>query len=194
MENVIIGYYLDSTMMCFAVDANGDMRFLSEGDAIYEGESVIDMFGTEQPQFISTEGLEDTSSDTLETDDTSSDSDDISYNEDSNYSSSTTFILNGDQTAIVSEEGLVDGITVDNTGVPDTTNDTVVNGQFELAEIVSVVKLEVPTEYYTSQGEGIEWSLSDDGQTLTGTAGDKNIIKVEVNNAGEYTTTLLGSN
>ncbi len=100
--------------------------------------------------------------------------------------------------AVVSEEGLAGGLP-DDTGNPDdTTNSTTYTGSVELGGSNPLsVTLSEPAAELTSDGQTVNWSLSDDGQTLIGytgdTAGDGNdVLAVNINNSGEYEVDLLG--
>ena len=117
--------------------------------------------------------------------------------------------ISPDQESRVSEEGLANGIadTIGESGSTpdptDTTNLTVSTGQFTVADgnptDTLSVTLSVPVGNYTSNGEAISWSVNEIANisTLVGeiTTGDnpRDIIKVEMDDAGAYTTTLLGA-
>jgi len=95
------------------------------------------------------------------------------------------------ETATVSEEGLVNGIP-DDVGSNDTTNSVTDNGQFTIDSTTDKVVLDIPTTVYTSGGETIVWTLSNDGHTLTGSTSKGDIVQVNTTDTGEYTTTLYG--
>ncbi|MBU0501029.1 MAG: tandem-95 repeat protein [Gammaproteobacteria bacterium] len=103
--------------------------------------------------------------------------------------------LSGDQTIRLSEEGLADGLA-DSVGNSDTTDAVVYSGNFAVADAnptdILTLTLSAPAGIYTSNGESISWALSNANKTLTGstTAGD--VLKVDINDAGAYTATLLG--
>ncbi len=95
-------------------------------------------------------------------------------------------------TTYVSEEGLVNGIA-DTTGNPtDTTNLVTSSGTMNISDIDSTVTvtLVAPTTTLTSGGTNVTWTLSSDQKTLTGMAGSKEVITVNINNSGAYTVTL----
>ncbi|WP_219701815.1 DUF5801 repeats-in-toxin domain-containing protein [Marinomonas lutimaris] len=101
----------------------------------------------------------------------------------------------------VSEEGLVNG-NPDNLGNPDTTNSATTSGKFFVHESDNLpVSLVLPNEDIQLKSGGVEltWTLSDDGHTLTGSAGDKTILVVTLNGdldssgKGSYSVTLEGA-
>ncbi|MBK6592230.1 MAG: hypothetical protein IPG23_05525 [Burkholderiales bacterium] len=49
----------------------------------------------------------------------------------------------------------------------------------------------VPSGIYTAGGTTITWALTNGNQTLTGSAGAQTVMTVTIDNAGNYTTTLL---
>ncbi|PPC77997.1 hypothetical protein C4K68_07620, partial [Pokkaliibacter plantistimulans] len=96
--------------------------------------------------------------------------------------------------AIVSEEGLLDGIK-DNVGNVDTTDITEDSGNVGLAN-ASVAdftfSLSAPTDTLTSDGTALSWSLSGDGHTLTGSANGADIVVVTIDDNGDYDVKLTG--
>ncbi|CAM5186034.1 retention module-containing protein [Alishewanella longhuensis] len=98
-------------------------------------------------------------------------------------------------TATVSEEGLANGLP-DNNGAPDTTNATVFNGALDITDpdnTSHIVSLQLPAEgIVASGGAAVVWTLSNNGQTLIGKAGNTAVIEVTINNEGEYQVTLKG--
>ncbi|PHM16795.1 MAG: hypothetical protein CJD30_09850, partial [Sulfuricurvum sp. PD_MW2] len=102
-------------------------------------------------------------------------------------------IGNSSVTANVSEEGLTGGI-VDTIGSPsDTTNLSVSTGTMNISDIDSsvAVTLSAPTAPMTSAGTTVMWSGSGTN-TLVGSAGDKVIMTISIDNTGSYTVTLKG--
>ncbi|WP_211235842.1 immunoglobulin-like domain-containing protein [Psychromonas aquimarina] len=101
------------------------------------------------------------------------------------------------ETSTVSEEGLAAlGAIADSSGSSDTTNAVVSNGQFSVADVngdTLTVTLNTPAGTYTSGGDNISWTLSNSNHTLTGSTANGEVLKVEINDDGSYTTTLLGS-
>ncbi|MGA0582607.1 MAG: VCBS domain-containing protein [Castellaniella sp.] len=104
-----------------------------------------------------------------------------------------------DANAAVSEEGLQGGIVPphgpgipDDTGTPDTTNSATDGGTFTVHDVDAgdtvTVKLGVPSTTLTSDSQTVHWSVSSDGQTLTGRAGSgilaHDVIKVTLNDNG----------
>ncbi|MCL6684793.1 DUF5801 repeats-in-toxin domain-containing protein [Sphingomonas alba] len=85
----------------------------------------------------------------------------------------------------VSDEGVssVDTPNPDNVGSPDTTNNRINSGILPVSDPDGdplTVTLTAPTESLTSQGTAITWSVSPDGQTVTGTAGANVVITVHI--------------
>jgi T1SS-143 domain-containing protein len=101
-------------------------------------------------------------------------------------------IVNGSKFA-VSEEGLAGGIK-DNTGSSDTTDSVQATGAFSLNASNSadaVWTLVAPTSStLTSGGVAVAWTLSADGKTLTGSAGDQKVLTVTIDNNGAYKIAL----
>jgi T1SS-143 domain-containing protein len=96
--------------------------------------------------------------------------------------------------ATVSEEGLAGGIA-DSTGVPaDTTNSTVARGSMAIADVdgdALTVAIGAPATSLTSAGVPITWAgVGTD--TLVGSAGGSEVIRVNVDASGNYTVTLSG--
>ena len=95
----------------------------------------------------------------------------------------------------VSEEG-IDGGLKDEFGIKDTTNSSVNIGQFivsdgNLSDNLSI-SLSSPSGSFFANGEEINWVLSNNNQTLIGST-FRDIIKVHIDNSGEYKTELLGA-
>ncbi|HET8596219.1 MAG TPA: retention module-containing protein [Castellaniella sp.] len=87
-----------------------------------------------------------------------------------------------DANAAVSEEGLGFGVLPphgpgipDDAGAPDTTNSTKDSGTFTVHDVDAgdtvTVKLGTPSTVLTSDGQSVHWTVSGDGQTLTGQVG-----------------------
>ena len=93
----------------------------------------------------------------------------------------------------VSEEGL-DNSNPDDTGSNDTTNDKVVNGNISISDAdgdsVNVTLL-APATVLTSNGVEIVWS-GNDSKELIGQANGNDIIKVVINDNGDYKVELMG--
>ncbi len=100
--------------------------------------------------------------------------------------------VNGSKFA-VSEEGLAGGIK-DNTGSSDTTDSAEATGSFSLngSNAGAVWTLTAPTTPLTSGGVTVTWTLSADGKTLTGSAGNEKVLTVTINDSGEYKIVLNG--
>jgi T1SS-143 domain-containing protein len=100
--------------------------------------------------------------------------------------------VNGSKFA-VSEEGLAGGIK-DNTGSSDTTDSAEATGAFSLngSSAGAVWTLTAPTTPLTSGGVTVTWTLSADGKTLTGSAGNEKVLTVTINDSGEYKVVLSG--
>ena len=101
------------------------------------------------------------------------------------------------ETSTVSEEGLTGAIAeTDIDGNPDdTTNEVVSTGQFSVEDVngdTLSVTLNTPAGTYTSGGNDITWTLSNSDHTLTGSTVNGDVLKVEINDDGSYTTTLQG--
>jgi T1SS-143 domain-containing protein len=95
----------------------------------------------------------------------------------------------------VSEEGVstVDVPIPDTSGSPDTTNLRIVNGHINVVDPDGdsvVITLGEPSNALTSQGDPIDWSVSPDGHTVIGTAGGLEVIRIVIENDGDYTVTL----
>ncbi len=95
--------------------------------------------------------------------------------------------------ASVSEEGLTGGI-VDAKGATDITDTAGVSGKISISDVDSssfTVKLAVPTAELKSDGQVVTWSLSADGHTLIGSAAGSEVIRVTIDNSGNYNVSLL---
>ncbi len=97
--------------------------------------------------------------------------------------------ISGARTSSVSEEGLTNGIA-DTLGTTDTTDSVTNTGQFTVSNATGVT-MAVPSGIYTAGGTTITWALTNGNQTLTGSAGAQTVMTVTIDNAGNYTTTLL---
>ncbi|MBG0756540.1 hcalcium-binding protein [Vibrio cidicii] len=97
----------------------------------------------------------------------------------------------GELTLNVSEEGLQGGIAddVSITGSQDTTNQTSVEGQLNIAN-TSEFSMGIPVGTYTSNGVAITWNLSSDKQRLIGTVADNKVVEITVDNQGKVTSQL----
>ncbi len=95
----------------------------------------------------------------------------------------------------VSEEGLAGANPDDAPGPPqDTTNLAVMQGNVTISDPNGdplTLTLGTPLEGLTSHGVAITWVLSNNGQLLTGSAGNTPVVTIAINNAGAYTVTLL---
>ncbi|WP_447918950.1 retention module-containing protein [Achromobacter aegrifaciens] len=95
----------------------------------------------------------------------------------------------------VSEEGLAGGIK-DNTGTPtDQSDSAVASGKLVITDAngttgQSVTLLQPADGTFTSGGQPVTWTLSANGQTLTGMADGKPVITVTIDNAGNYNIKL----
>ena len=93
--------------------------------------------------------------------------------------------------AVVSEEGLPNGIPD-----IDTTNSTIASGTITASDVdigdVLTMSLGTPTTPLTSGGVAIAWTLENANHTLVGRAGTTPIITVTITDAGVYTVTLTG--
>src|SRR5699024_10194850 len=73
-----------------------------------------------------------------------------------------------------------------------TTDDASVTGQLEIENPADnmTFTLTEPTKPLTSGSVEIEWILSNNGTTLTGTAGGEDVIIITVDGQGEYSVDL----
>jgi len=101
------------------------------------------------------------------------------------------------ESATVSEEGLLGGIA-DTIGNPtDITNSTVFTGAYTATDIdsssltVTFIAGSTPTGL-SSGGQPVTFALSNGGQTLIGSAGGSDVIRLDIDNVGGYQVTLLG--
>ncbi|MFH1660823.1 MAG: Calx-beta domain-containing protein, partial [Pseudomonadota bacterium] len=93
--------------------------------------------------------------------------------------------------AVLSEEGLAGGIA-DTTGNTDTTDVRTITGTIPVADAdgnALTVTLTAPLTALTSNGQPVTWSGTDT-QMLIGSAGGNEVIRVSVDDAGNYTATL----
>ncbi|MCY1262402.1 repeat domain protein [compost metagenome] len=101
---------------------------------------------------------------------------------------------NTTETAIVSEEGLANGLK-DTEGSPsDTTDNVVATGSFAITDIDSpnlTVTLTAPSTTLTSNGVPLLWTGSGTS-TLNASAGGQPIMTISIDSTGAYTVTLLG--
>ena len=82
----------------------------------------------------------------------------------------------------------------DNVGTPDTTNSPVNGGTISVSDPDGdpvTLTLGTPPSGLTSQGVVITWAVSGDGHTLTGSAGGNTVLTLVINDAGNYTVTLV---
>ncbi|MDX2464464.1 MAG: choice-of-anchor K domain-containing protein, partial [Porticoccus sp.] len=97
-------------------------------------------------------------------------------------------------TAVVSEEGLAIG-NPDTQGIPsdktDSHSDTGTMGISDVDGDVLVVTLSEPVAVLTSGDTPIVWS-GDGTRSLVGSAGSDEIIRIEIDQSGNYTVTLSG--
>ena len=94
----------------------------------------------------------------------------------------------------VSEEGLVGG-NPDSTGSPDTTNSATASGNIGASDPDNdalTISLQAPSGSFTSGGVPVTWAVSDNGHTLTGSAGGNAVITITIDNSGHYGVTLNG--
>ncbi|MFD4839916.1 retention module-containing protein [Achromobacter sp. NPDC058515] len=101
----------------------------------------------------------------------------------------------GSSSTSVSEEGLSGGIK-DNNGTSDTTDSARASGQLNITDENSdaayTITLVAPANgNLSSDGVPIVWTLSDNGQTLTGRAGATDAIVIKIDNTGAYTVQML---
>ena len=98
--------------------------------------------------------------------------------------------------AVVSEEGLPNGIPDSLPLIIDTTNSPTATGTITASDVdtgdVLTMTLGTPTTPLTSGGVAIAWTLEDANHTLVGRAGTTPIITVTITDAGVYTVTLTG--
>ncbi|WP_323002844.1 retention module-containing protein [Denitromonas sp.] len=97
----------------------------------------------------------------------------------------------GSAAAAVSEEGLAGG-NPDTAGVSDTTNSPIFSGVMPVADVdgnALTVTLTAPTTSLSSNGVAVTWT-GGGTQTLIGSAGGSEVIRVQINNTGAYTVTL----
>ncbi|MCT7483913.1 hypothetical protein, partial [Aliarcobacter cryaerophilus] len=100
-------------------------------------------------------------------------------------------------TVNVSEEGLVGGIK-DNTGTSDTTDEKTVSGKISITDSDNAnltVTLQKPTQTLQAKDtdgvfKDIVWT-GDNTKTLVGKVGDTEVIKVTIDDSGNYTVDLL---
>ncbi|MEW8465277.1 MAG: tandem-95 repeat protein, partial [gamma proteobacterium symbiont of Ctena orbiculata] len=95
-------------------------------------------------------------------------------------------------TAAVSEEGLVNGMP-DNTGTPTDTTDSVTDsGSMSVSDPEGdtlTVSLTEPGVAMTSYGQPITWT-GDGTDLLIGSAGGSEVLRISIDQAGNYTVTL----
>ncbi len=95
-------------------------------------------------------------------------------------------------TAAVSEEGLVNGMP-DNTGTPTDTTDSVTDsGSMSVSDPEGdtlTVSLAEPGVAMTSYGQPITWT-GDGTDTLIGSAGGSEVVRISIDQSGNYTVTL----
>ncbi len=97
------------------------------------------------------------------------------------------------KTVNVSEEGLTDGI-MDNNGTPgDTTDSSSIIGNFDLPDVYgnnTIITLSTPTSSILSGNETIIWTGNNTNE-LIGKVGEVEVLRININNAGEYSVELL---
>jgi VCBS repeat-containing protein len=97
-------------------------------------------------------------------------------------------------TAVVSEEGLTQA-NPDNQGTPsDNTNNSNDTGSMNISDVdgdTLTVTLSEPVISLTSGGNPISWT-GDDTNTLVGSVGNDEIIRIEIDQSGNYSVTLSG--
>jgi VCBS repeat-containing protein len=97
-------------------------------------------------------------------------------------------------TAVVSEEGLISGVP-DSSGSPTDTSDSLNDigsmSIFDADEDTLTVTLTEPGFAMTSNGEPITWT-GDGTDTLIGSAGSSEVIRISIDQAGDYSVTLSG--
>ncbi|MES9947251.1 MAG: tandem-95 repeat protein, partial [Candidatus Thiodiazotropha sp.] len=95
-------------------------------------------------------------------------------------------------TATVSEEGLIDGIP-DSVGSPTDISDSVIsNGNMSVTDPdgdALTVTLAEPGAVMTSYGQQITWT-GDGTDTLIGSAGGSEVVRISIDTAGNYSVTL----
>ncbi|PVV24906.1 MAG: hypothetical protein B6D78_00935 [gamma proteobacterium symbiont of Ctena orbiculata] len=95
-------------------------------------------------------------------------------------------------TATVSEEGLIDGIP-DSVGSPTDISDSVIsNGNMSVTDPdgdTLTVTLAEPGAVMTSYGQQITWT-GDGTDTLIGSAGGSEVVRISIDTAGNYSVTL----
>jgi VCBS repeat-containing protein len=97
----------------------------------------------------------------------------------------------GTGAASVSEEGLTGGIA-DAVGSPDTTNATVATGAIAISDVdgePATVTLGNPGLVLASHGTTVTWAGVGTA-TLIGSAGGVEVIRIAIDNSGNYTVTL----
>ena len=97
----------------------------------------------------------------------------------------------GTSNAVVSEEGLAGG-NPDTAGVSDTTNAATYSGTIAVADAdgnALTVTLSTPAVSLTSNGQAVTWT-GGGTQTLVGSAGGSEVIRISINNSGQYSVTL----
>ncbi len=97
----------------------------------------------------------------------------------------------GTSTAAVSEEGLAGG-NPDTAEVSDTTNSATYSGTIAVADAdgdALSVTLSTPVVSLTSNGQAVTWT-GGGTQTLVGSAGGAEVIRIGINNSGQYSVTL----
>ncbi|MBL4852298.1 MAG: tandem-95 repeat protein [Gammaproteobacteria bacterium] len=98
--------------------------------------------------------------------------------------------------AVVSEEGLAAGIA-DVVGNPtDSTDSSTFTGSYSATDVDSSVLTATFTDStptgLTSGGQAVTFALSNSDQTLTGSAGGSDVIRLDIDDNGGYQVTLLG--
>ena len=106
-------------------------------------------------------------------------------------------VISSVDSAVVSEEGLSSGLS-DSTGNPtDSTDSATFSGTYSASDVdssnltASFISGSAPSGL-TSGGQPISFTLSNNDQTLTGSAGGNDVIQLTIDNNGGYQVTLLG--
>jgi len=100
-------------------------------------------------------------------------------------------VIINNATAIVSEEGLANGIK-DSNGNQDTTNKAQITGKMNISDVDGDnidVTLTAPSETLKSNGQIIKWYGNDTAE-LIGKVGNKEVIRVNIDDNGDYKVKL----
>jgi T1SS-143 domain-containing protein len=106
-----------------------------------------------------------------------------------------TPVINNIDDATVSEEGLANGNRDIDGNPTDDTNLTTFSGTYSATDFdgdaLNATIVNPPTGL-TSGGVALSFASSNGGQTLTGSTGGNDVIRIDVANDGTYNVTLLG--